>query len=106
MQDQQTDSLGFAIGKLLDTKLCDLMGRPDGPVRFAAHLASGVVSPQIRSAQRHLEHVLSAAITGCVPAAKSRNRRKISNKARGGGLQRHRRPSFFSATLQEDQTTR
>jgi hypothetical protein len=109
MQNQQPDSLGFAIGKLLDAKLCDLMGKPDGRVRFAAHLASGVVSPQIRSAQRQLEDVLSAAIPGNRAAvehrpARNNYRQRDSGNARGGANSFHRRQSLFSITLQEDQT--
>jgi hypothetical protein len=106
MQNQQTDSLGFAIGQLLDSKLYDLLGRPDGPMRFAAHLSSGVVSPQIRSAQRHLEYVLSTAMTGCEPAAKHFRKRKSSSKARGGEGRFRRRDADLSTPLQEAQTTR
>lgn len=52
-------ALRVAIEGLINAKLHDALGRPDGSHRLIAHRTSGVTSPDIRRAARQLDEELS-----------------------------------------------
>jgi hypothetical protein len=59
MNASQSETLRKAIDNLIDAKLQDILIRPGGLDRLLAHRRSGVCSPDIRSAQKKLEQVMS-----------------------------------------------
>jgi hypothetical protein len=71
MLKHQADSLRHAIENLIDAKLCDALNRRDGLARLVAHRTSGVVSADIRCAQR----VLDVSLQRCLPPDEPSGRR-------------------------------
>ena len=62
MRNDQVMGLRHAIENLIDAKLCDALGRPDGLMRLIAHRTSGVASTDIRGA----EHTLDTTLNRCL----------------------------------------
>jgi hypothetical protein len=59
MNPNQVTALREAIENLVNAKLQDVLSRPNGLQRLIANRQSGVASPDIRDAEKRLEHALT-----------------------------------------------
>ena len=62
MKDNRSAELLHAIENLINAKLFDAIGRPDGLARLVGHRASGVAASHIRSAERDLEKTIDRCL--------------------------------------------
>ena len=60
----QAETLRKAIENLIDAKLHDVLAKPGGLDRLAAHRRTGVASYDIRNAERRLEETLAEILSG------------------------------------------
>ncbi len=58
MESNQAVALREAIENLINAKLQDVLSKPNGLPRLLANRPSGVASPDIRDAEKRLEHAL------------------------------------------------
>ena len=58
MESNQVTALREAIENLINAKLQDVLSKPNGLQRLIANRQSGVASPDIRDAEKRLEHAL------------------------------------------------
>jgi hypothetical protein len=58
MDRNQITGLREAIENLINAKLQDILSKPNGLQRLIANRQSGVASPDIRDAERRLEHAI------------------------------------------------
>ena len=56
--NHQATALREAIENLINAKLQDVLSKPNGLQRLLANRQSGVASPDIREAEKRLEHAL------------------------------------------------
>ncbi len=59
MESNQVTALREAIENLINAKLQDVLSKPNGLQRLIANRQSGVASPDIRDAEKRLEHALA-----------------------------------------------
>ena len=62
MKDKRAAELLLAIENLINAKLFDAIGRPDGLARLVGHRTSGVAAYPIRSAERDLEKTIGKCL--------------------------------------------
>jgi hypothetical protein len=62
VKDHRSAELLHAIENLINAKLFDAIGRPDGLARLVGHRTSGVAASHIRYAERDLERTIGRCL--------------------------------------------